>query len=57
MQQAADPARIWELVRPVPVVYATGQRAAFEPKNNSIVTKFVSAKQIKMGMGQVVRLC
>ena len=57
MQQACVPDRKWDLVKPVLTMWASGQKAGVEPKQASFVVKFVAAKQIKMGIGQVVRLC
>ena len=52
----AEPERKWDMVKPVPILYAGGNKADLAPKANTVLVKFVTAKQLRLGIGQVARL-
>ena len=52
----AEPERKWDMVKPVLILYAGGNKADLAPKANTVLVKFVTAKQLRPGIGQVARL-
>jgi hypothetical protein len=56
IQQASAPERKWEYVKPVPVMWWNSTKSTLEPKQNSSLIRFATSKQIKLGIGQALRL-
>ena len=55
MQAAANPDRGWEWISPKLVMYE-GVKAAFQPKPNSSMVRFVAAKKICIAANHCHRL-
>ena len=56
LQAAAFPETKMNHLKPVLVVHHGGKKANFEPKQGSLGIRFIAAKNINIGIDQVVRM-